>query len=449
MARMLPVVWAKGTFLSPQHLQGQDRFFEELLAFRLGAAAYRGWGFADLALDGAALAAGSLAIASCRGLFPDYLAFDTALGCAAPRARSLEECFPPGRQQCSFYLAVPQYRESGLNIAPQRGGLSTRYYSDLQMIADETGQNPQERSVALARPNLSILAEGENLEGYVAFPMARVERTEAGLYKLSDTFVPPVLDLHASSYLSGILRGIVELLVARTSQLAGGRRQRNESLADFTASDVANFWLLYTLNSELPGLRHLLGAQRVHPETLFTALLRLAGSLATFSTTVSARDLPRYDHENLGECFSLLDALVRNLLATVIPSNFIALPLKLMQPSVYAASIDKDEYLHGSRLYLAVSSTLRAPELIARFPTLAKVSSASQIEDLIRQALSGLRLLHITTPPRAIPVRLNYQYFSVETSGPFWESVTRARNLAVYTPAELGDLQMELLILPQ
>ena len=58
MPRMLPVVWTKGVFLSPQHLQAQDRFFEELLGFRLDALAFRGWGFVHLAIDGSALAGG-------------------------------------------------------------------------------------------------------------------------------------------------------------------------------------------------------------------------------------------------------------------------------------------------------------------------------------------------------------------------------------------------------
>jgi type VI secretion system protein ImpJ len=80
---------------------------------------------------------------------------------------------------------------------------------------------------------------------------------------------------------------------------------------------------------------------------------------------------------------------------------------------------------------------------------LAKVGSGTQIEDLIRQALSSLPLVHMPVPPRAIPVRLDYQYFSIESRGLMWESVTRARNMAVYAPGELGDLQMELIILPQ
>ncbi len=449
MPRMLPVVWTKGVFLSPQHLQAQDRFFEELLGFRLDALAFRGWGFVNLGIDGSALAAGALVVTSCSGFFPDHLAFNTEHGSPVPGARALEECFPEGREQCAFYLAVPQYREGGLNIGPARGGLSTRFYSELQLLRDETGQTAGERPVALARNNLAILAEGEAMEGSVLLPLAMVERTEAGLFRLAPTFVPPLVDIHASPYLSGILRGLVELLVARTSQLAGTRRQRNESLADFSASDIANFWLLYTLNTELPGLRHLLLSTRVHPEALFTSMLRLAGSLATFSSKVEARNLPRYDHEKLGACFTELDLLLRDLLATVIPSNFVALPLKLVRPSIYAAAIDKDEYLRSARFYLAVSSTIKQSELVGRFPVLAKVSSGTHIEDLIRQALPGLRLVHTPVPPRAIPVRLDYEYFSIETSGPIWDAITRARNLAVYTPGELGDPRMELIVLPQ
>ena len=448
MPQMLPVVWAKGVLLSPQHLQAQDQYFEQLLAFTTSALGFRSWGFLTLSIDSRELSTGTLAISSASGLFADGLAFDTQSATPLPRSRALEACFSDGRQQCRFSLAVPQYRLGGLNVSPERGTLSTRYVSELQMLRDETGHAAGERPVALARANLSIVAEGETVEGSGLLPFATVERTEAGLYQLSPTYVPPLLDVQSSSFLQGILRGLVETLVARSSQLAGARRQRNETLADFSASEIADFWLLYTLNTELPALRHLLLSARVHPETLFTAMLRLAGALTTFSTSVEARDLPRYDHEKLGACFSLLDALLRDLLATVVPSNFVALPLKLLRPSIYAAAIDKDEYLRSSRLYLAVRSTLRQADLIARFPGLAKVGSGTQIEDLVRRAVPGLRLLHVPTPPRAIPVRLEYQYFSLETGGPAWESVSRARNLAVYAPDELGDPQMELIILP-
>ena len=447
MPKLLPVVWSKGVFLTPQHLQAQDRYFEELLRFKMDSLTYQGWGFSGLEIDGAAMVGGTLSITSASGLFPDNLGLDIPGSDAAPPSRPIDECFSQGRQRCTFYLAVPERRAAGINVGSARGGISARFFSELQMVRDENSSTVTERPISLARKNLQILAEGESTAGSIVLPFAAIERTEAGLYRIDPKYVPPVVDVHASPMLTGILRGLVELLVARSSQLAGARRQRTESLADFSASDIANFWLLYTMNTELPGFRHMLEARRVHPEALFRAMLRLAGALTTFSSKFGARDLPRYDHEQLGQCFGLLDALLRELLETVVPSNFIALPLKPVRPSIYATAIDKDQYFENSRFYLAVAANMKEPDLINRFSKLAKVTSATHIENYIRQALPGLRMVHVPVPPRALPVKLRYQYFSLERSGEVWESLVRARNLAVYTSDEVSDPQMELVIL--
>ena len=447
MPKLSPVVWSKGVFLSPQHLQSQDRYFEDLLRFQVHSLTHRGWGFSELQIDGSALAEGTLTVIGAAGLFPDNLAFEMPQADGLPASRSIEECFRDGRTRCTFFLAVPERRSGGINISERTENLSTRFVTEVQALRDENSDSATERSILFARKNVQILADGENTTGSVIIPFITVERTEAGLYRADAAFVPPVLDVAASPRLAGILRGLLELLVARSSQLSGARRQRNESLADFSASDVANFWLLYTLNAELPELRHILESERVHPEVAFRAMLRLAGTLTTFSSRFEAKDLPRYQHDKLGETFGLLDALLRELLETVIPHNFIALPLKPTGPSVFATNIEKDRYFENTRFYLAVTANMREPDLIVRFPVLAKVASATHIENFVRQALPGLRMVHVPTPPRAIPIKLQYQYFSLERSGTVWESVVRARNFAVYVPDEIADVQMELVIL--
>ena len=76
-----------------------------------------------------------------------------------------------------------------------------------------------------------------------------------------------------------------------------------------------------------------------------------------------------------------------------------------------------------------------------------KVSAAGQLDHLIRQALAGITLTYVPTPPTAVPVKLNYHYFLLQKSGPEWEAVARARNIAAYVPAELGEVQFELVVL--
>ena len=446
MRQLQPVVWSKGVFLSPQHLQAQDRFFEDTLRFLSGALSFANWGFATLQIDAAGLSEGRLSVSQASGMFPDGLMLDCPASDAPPASRTLDKCFSEATQSCAFFLAVPQDRPGGTNVALTRGSASTRFYSELQMLRDENSSGV-EKPISLARKNLQILAEGENLEGSVLLPLAVVEKTEAGGYRLDPRYVPPMLNVKGDEVLTGILRGEIETLVARSGQLAGSRRQRNQSLADFSASDIANFWLLYTLNVHLPVLRHMLESRQVHPEALYLQMLSLAGALTTFSPKIEPRDLPRYEHEKLGQCFLQLDAIIAELLETVIPSNFVAIPLKLLRGTIYANSIDKDRYFENSRPYLAISSDLKEADLIARIPSLAKACSATHIDQLITRALPGLALTHVPVPPRAIPVKLRYQYFSIDKTGPVWDAVVRARNFAVYTPAEITNPDMELIFL--
>jgi type VI secretion system protein ImpJ len=224
------------------------------------------------------------------------------------------------------------------------------------------------------------------------------------------------------------------------------RRQKSQSLADFSASDVANFWLLYTVNTSLPQMRHLFEVRRGHPEMLFNAMTALGGALTTFSTKLLPRDLPLYDHRELGPRFTDLDDKLRFLLETVIPSNFVALPLRYTSASIYATAINDDKYLQNTKMYLAVNAEMPEGELIGKAPQLIKPCSATHLEHLVRNALPGLSMRHVI-PPSAIPVKLNYQYFSLNQDGPCWEAIRRSRNFAAWVPSDFPNPQLELIIL--
>ena len=64
MRQLQPVIWAKGTFLTPQHLQLQDRFIESVLEFKLGALRFCPWGFAEVQIDREALGDRDIAYAA-------------------------------------------------------------------------------------------------------------------------------------------------------------------------------------------------------------------------------------------------------------------------------------------------------------------------------------------------------------------------------------------------
>jgi type VI secretion system protein ImpJ len=446
MRQLQPVLWTKGTFLTPQHLQLQDRFLEDSLNFRLQALKFCAWGFSEVVLDQELLAEGQLAVTRASGIFPDGLLFDIPGPDQPPPSKALAEFFDPGVRDLDIYLTVPDYKLKGLNVAGLGRVAGSRYLAEISNVRDDNS-GTGERPIQIARKNLRLLAANETREGSSALRIANVERTEAGAFRLNPRFVPPLLEVRASDYLRGLVNGILEILSAKSAQLAGGRRQKNQSLADFTASDIANFWLLYTVNSHIPVLSHLLQGQRCHPEELFSELTALGASLTTFSNTVRPRDLPLYDHLNLSKVFADLEEKLRLLLETVVPTNVVSLPLKQVKNTIYATAIEQDKYLANTRMYLAFSADTNEDSIIRKVPQLVKASSASHIEQLINMALPGITLNHVSVPPSAIPVKMKFQYFSLNQAGPAWEAVVRSRNFAAHVPGELLNPQMELIIL--
>lgn len=443
-----PVIWSKGVFVSPQHLQVQDRFIESLLQFRSEALSFRPWGFTRLQINQEALAGGLFSIHEAAGLFPDGLPFDIPQSDGAPPAKPISDLFGPDERSLTVSLAIPSYRVSGVNLSMREGLGDTRYVAHVVELRDENSGG-SEKPVQLARKNFRLLVEGEPKGGFVAMPVGRVLR-EGSSYQLDPSFVPPLLDFAASGSLSTILRGLVEIVSAKRAVLAGMRRQKNQRLADFTTADIAQFWLLYATNSHFPSLRHLFQTGHGHPEKLFAAMMALTSTLTTFSLEIQPEDLQPYDHENLGECFAALNEKLLYLLETVVPSNFLSLPLKMIRPSIYATSIFEDRFLENTKMYLAITADMDEAELIRKTPDLIKICSANHIEHLIRQALPGVPLTHVPAPPTTIPIKLNHQYFSLSQSGLAWEAIGRARNLAVYVPGDIQNVKAELIVvLPQ
>ena len=446
MRQLQRVLWSKGTLLNPQHFQLQDRYLEELLDFRLHALTFCPWGFSRLRLDTEALSAGTVVVGDAAGLLPDGLVFDMPNADAAPPPLQLMEHWRPDQNELVVYLGIPEHRYGGHNVSHSGGG-ETRYIADVVMLRDEnTGL--AEKPVQVARRNLRLLVSGESLTGTTAMPLARVRRATNGAIELDPSFIPPVIALGASPVLLAMARRIVELLAARSHELSAMRRQRNVAVADFGVSDVTNFWLLYTVNTHLPRVRHLHETQRTHPAALFTALLELAGTLTTFGDG-GLEDLPEYTHGDLTTSFGRLQELIVTLLDTSVPQHYVTLPLRRTRATVYEAALQEERFFTASQMYIAVAAGGDA-DVARRVPQMLKVSSSDAIERLIRTAVGGITLRHVPKPPRAVPIKLNYEYFSVERTGEDWDAIRMSRKIAVYAPKDLSEPEMEVvLLLPQ
>ncbi|HTT22320.1 MAG TPA: type VI secretion system baseplate subunit TssK [Candidatus Sulfotelmatobacter sp.] len=452
MSKPQKVVWTKGMFLMPQHFQVQDEYFEQTLHFRATASNFANWGLRGIGVDEASLENGLFTLRHCEGVLPDGLTFEMPVADELPAGRQVEEFFPPLQETLDVYLAIPQLQPSAKNYSigtksgeTNNGHVPTRYVADTRMAIDST-MGSDEKAIQVGRKSFRLLFGGENLDGFTAMRIAQIGRNSTGAYVLAAGFIPPLLDISASDYLMTLARRQVEVLTAKSSSLGLNRRQKGRDVADFTTAEVAGFWLLHTINSYLPELKHVWKIRRGHPDVLYCAMLRLAGALSTFAFDADARDFPDYDHDNLGPCFTALDKKVRDLLETVIKTKCIAIPLQLTDKLVWSGRIADERHLKDSQFILSVSTRIPVDELITKLPRLAKVSAPDDVNRLVRNSLPGVVLRHLPSPPSAVPPKLDNQYFSMVQSGPLWDGIVQSRVLSIFVPGEIADPKMELLI---
>jgi type VI secretion system protein ImpJ len=173
----------------------------------------------------------------------------------------------------------------------------------------------------------------------------------------------------------------------------------------------------------------------------------LGGALCTFGIDAHPRQLPLYDHINLLKCFGELDHHIRTLLETIAPSQYIQIPLTKRAEYFYEAEITDQRVLDRARWIFAIHTSVSEPEVIAKSPQLVKLCAKQFVPQLVKRALPGMALTHMPVPPASIPVKADYQYFTVSRTGSCWDGIVQTRQLGLYVPGELPNPDLELLVI--
>ncbi len=445
MSRYRKIVWNEGMLLTPHHFQQWDNYYEDLLNSRLASLLPYEWGILDLQVNREAIANGNFELLRCRAVLPDGLAINIPQTDPAPAPRPIEGHFDPEAPRLQVHVAIPSRRVGAANYQSNGGQLDqmVRYGQDAGTAPDETtGTN--EQPLAFARSNLRLIFEDELREGYSSIKIAELERTTTGQLVLAENYIPPALNLTASAWLVNMLRQIVEILITKSSSLGEQRRQRSSSLADFTTSEVAIFWLLHTVNSSIPGLTHLFRTRLVHPERLYSEMVELVGKLMTFTPDHHPKDIVRYDHLDLYGTFSQLAALIRDLLETVIPTRCVPIPLERTRESLYIGRIEDERLLKEAGFFIGVRAQMPESKLIESVPRVVKIASRDEIEIVIGSGLPGVTLMHASPPPAPIPTRVGFHYFALDSIAPYWEAIRGSKAIAVYLPDEITNEKIEM-----
>ncbi|POT57530.1 type VI secretion system baseplate subunit TssK [Citrobacter amalonaticus] len=434
-------LWGRGIMVSPQHFQQQVAYAAwsaECIA-RMGL--NHPWGVIETAFETEALKLGRLQARRLHVRFQDGTLIDTDNADALPPVLALA-----GEQRETIVvLALPLLRANGGNcLQPDEiAERPVRYRQRWRDVRNQFGDD--NRQIAVMQPELTLRFAHQNNSDYLTCPVARLQQDPQGNWVVDDTFLPPLLTVGSSRWLTTQLEQLMTQLRARLSRLMGMRRESNERMADFAVADVSLFWLLNALNSAAPVLGQFQRYPQSPVERLYPELARLAGSLLTFSLEHQISAIPTWQHENLNAVFPPLFDLLNELLEASLPSRVVAIDLthdKRMRQ--WLARLDDPRLREEVDFYLSVRSKIPVAQLQELFPRQCKVGSPDYVTSLVNSSRQGIPLKPLRHVPAAIPLRLENQYFALDLSHPAAGEMLESGNCMFYTPGTLGEPELEL-----
>jgi len=443
------ILWGEGLFLRPQHFQLQDAYHEQRLNHVIRATIPFSYGVQSIAFDEVQLNTHVLALEKVEMIWQDGEIYQAPARDLLPHPIQLDDLNLRG--ELTVYLALPIIQPHKKNVSYDESVRPSRYHSHLTETHDLfTDATVADITLIRRRAEFKIfessIEPNHELDGFLYLPVAKVKRQSSGSFELDHKFIPPILHIDACETLISALKRTLNVIKAKIKTIQTNNRENEQKIIEFRSGDIVSFWLVNALNTAHATLNHLLQYPHIHPERLFFELLRLTGSLLTFSTAYEVDQLPVYKHHHLQESFSQLDLILRDLLDTIISNRYISIALKEVKPSYWLGSLESDKITRDTRLYIAVSSgMMKSHDLIQLVPLRFKVGNSVDVEQRVVAALPVIPLQHLMQVPTGIPIRSGVSYFEIEPNNELYQRMLDAQSICIYVPAGFQDISIELI----
>lgn len=434
--------WKQGLFLTPNHLQQQDLYHEQLLQTRLRALEPQAWGLLELELNQAELDRGVVAFDKLSAIFPDGTVIGGTTG-APPPPQSFEALFDPTANTLAMHLTLPLEARKGTNVAQTaEGSLEVKYLESQHSTADfNTGGS--EQSVPFARPNVRVTFGSELPPTASHIYLGEITRDARGRFCPLHSAVPTVLSLAASEFLRLGVRDTLGAIAARQGPLSQKLSRRLQGNPDV---DAASLWLLGTLSEARAMLSHLSELPAVHPERLYSELVRIGAALSVFAGDAvfasAEAGFPRFNFSRPGPPFERIFSLVKQLAATSLTDAYIPISLESEGQGRFTGKLP--DGTAACELFLEVRSEQMADELWEQVPLLTKIAGAAALGRVIGSAMNGVPIRPCFQAPPALPLRQGTYFFQLDKGSEFWKQVESEQQIGIYCPPAIGHIALRL-----
>lgn len=432
------VVWSEGMFLSSQHFQQQERYFEQLVEGKCTAYGAYGWGVDNFEIDLHLLNLGKISITSGRGVFPDGTPFDFPQVDEPPLVLEV----PENTHGSVVYLCLPVKRPGAVDVtsANSTQGLA-RYYNHEQEVRDVSSDSGESVAIDVGKLHFRLMLETEDSSGYVKVGLIRIDESREDKNVLLDAnYIASCLDCKKSPKLNGFLTEVIGLLHHRGEAIAGRLADTNRG----GTAEVADYMMLQLINRLEPMAKHLSNMNGLHPVDLFAESIQMVGELSTFvAKNKRSPDFPHYLHEDLQTSFAPVMATLRNSLSAVYEQSAISLGLVEKKYGIRVAEIT-DKSIIGSAIFI-LSARANIPDgtLATHLPAQIKIGPVERIRQLVNAAMPGIGLKPLPVAPRQIPYNAGYTYFQLDTQSEFWKELAHSGGFAIHVGGDFPGLELE------
>ncbi|WP_031482728.1 type VI secretion system baseplate subunit TssK [Maridesulfovibrio frigidus] len=437
-----PLFWHQGLFLQPQHFQLSDLHqLHRLRALREYGQPHF-WGLTRLDIREGALERRNFEVSDVEVLFDDgnFVSFP---GNAKLEPRSFDKAWVDGEKPFMVYLGLRKWNPEGGNVSLVEDGapvVNTMFAAspNPEELPDLLGSGP----VAQIKPMRYVLrlfweTELEDLGAYTIIPLARLV-LDVQQIRLDESFIPPVITLSGSDYLSNIFRDVSDQVASRCRRLEQYKNPGGLGAGDLDFTSTVFLLALRTLNRYAPKLKHLADAPHIHPWKAFGVLRQIIGELSSFSRDFSAlgegingeKMLPDYNHENLGPCFESARAIITRILDSLTAGPEFMSQFVFEDP-YYTAELPDRAFGPGNSFWLLIrmDQTDQASDEILK---IAKLSATKGMSALLARAVHGISLTSVENPPPGLPRTKGALCFRIDTESPLWDDIEKSRSISLY-----------------
>jgi len=453
-----PIFWHQGLFLQPQHFQLSDQYQDARLFPYQTFMQPHFWGVCRIEMLASSLSHRTCEIESGEFMFPDGT-FVSVPGNAVVSPRSFEDEWVDPEKPFTIYLAIhklSQFDDNATVLAnlDEHAETTTRYITtaaaeDVKDVYVE-GNDAQ---VKFLRHALKIVFDNEKdeLNDYEFIPIAQVMR-EGDAIIYNRQYLPPCVTIASVPELTRIVKEVRDEITGRAMQLSAYKSPAHAK-KDFDANMLRYKMALQSLSRFVPRLFHITESGNVHPWEVYGVMRELVGEISTFTDRISVlgetadgeRLVPAYEHNNLGNCFHQVSAMISQLLNEITIGPQFLVEMKFDEVA-FSADVPAEFFTEHVDFFLIVNTVEDFEESQKSLLTAAKLSSRDMVETLVERSLPGVGMIYLSTAPPGLPRRPNSYYMRLDIHDDQWSSVVRQENVALLWAEAPEDTSIELVV---